>query len=89
MEIDLQARNEARQLLRQLSKRESEIATILTEGLSNKVAAQRLGLSVRTVEMHRGNALAKLGLRNILELTALWRTADIDPGMNESRGFNG
>ena len=89
MEIDLQARNEARQLLRQLSKRESEIATILTEGLSNKVAAQRLGLSVRTVEMHRGNALAKLGLRNIVGLTALWRTADIDPGMNESRGFNG
>ena len=89
MEIDLQARNEARQLLRQLSKRESEIASILTEGLSNKVAAQRLGLSVRTVEMHRGNALAKLGLRNIVGLTALWRTADIDPGMNESRGFNG
>ncbi len=57
----------------------SEIATILTEGLPDKVAAQRLGVIGRTVEVHRDNRLAKLGLRNIVELTALLRTTDMHP----------
>ena len=51
-----------------LSKRENEVVGLLCEGLSNKVAAQRLGLSVRTVEAHRARIMHKLGIRSAVEL---------------------
>lgn len=71
------ARTDARRRLGLLSAREREVVAILTEGVPNKVAAHRLGLSVRTVEMHRGNALSKLGLRSIAEVLALSVVADL------------
>ena len=52
---------------RLLSPRERAVLTILMEGLPNKVAAHRLSLSVRTVEMHRANALQKLQVRSLAE----------------------
>jgi len=75
----LSGRDDARRLLGQLSKRESEIVVILMKGLANKAAAYRLGLSVRTVEMHRSNALAKLEVRSIAEVVTLVATADQHP----------
>jgi two-component system response regulator FixJ len=71
------ARNDARLLIGQLSRRESDVLTILMQGTLNKVAAHQLGLSPRTVEMHRGNALAKLGLKSMVEVVALFATADL------------
>jgi len=44
-----------------------EVKMVLMNGISNKVAAYNLSLSVRTIEMHRANALAKLGSRSIAE----------------------
>lgn len=79
-ERTLRERDEARRLIGQLSRRESEIVAILLEGVSNKVAAYRLALSARTVEMHRGNALAKLKLRSIAEVIALVAKADLPKG---------
>lgn len=70
------AREDARRLIGQLSRRELQIVTILLEGVPNKVAAHRLDLSARTVEMHRANALAKLGLKSIAEVIALVTTAE-------------
>ncbi len=70
-------RDDARGLLGLLSQREREIVDILLEGVPNKVVANRLGLSVRTIEMHRGNALAKLQLRSIAEVLALTAAADL------------
>ncbi|WP_298191025.1 response regulator [Novosphingobium sp.] len=77
IERTVQSRRRARQLLGQLSRRESEVLTILMEGVPNKIAAHRLDLSPRTVEMHRGNALAKLGLKSIAEAVALVTAADL------------
>lgn len=77
LEGAVQARRAARRLLAQLSRREGEVLTILMEGVPNKVAAHRLDLSTRTVEMHRGNALAKLGLKSIAEAVALAATAQL------------
>jgi len=75
------ARNDARLLIGQLSKRESDVLTILMQGTLNKVAAHQLGLSPRTVEMHRGNALAKLGLKSMVEVVALFAAAELpNPG---------
>ena len=50
-----------------LTEREREILDLLTAGLSNKEIAQRLYLSVRTVEVHLRNVYAKLGVRTRLE----------------------
>jgi two-component system response regulator FixJ len=71
------ARNNARHLIGQLSRRESDVIRILMQGTLNKVAAHQLGLSPRTVEMHRGNALAKLGLKSMVEVVTLFATADL------------
>jgi DNA-binding CsgD family transcriptional regulator len=54
-----------------LSPRELEVTGLVSEGLANKAIAARLHLSVRTVEVHVRNALAKLGLENRTQL-ATW-----------------
>lgn len=79
IEQSVHRRDEARRLIGQLSKREREIIAILMEGVLNKEAAHRLGLSIRTVEMHRGNALAKLGLRSVAEVVTLISAAKLGP----------
>lgn len=50
----------ARSRMASLSVREGEVLEGLADGLSNKAIAIRLGISHRTVEIHRGNALGKL-----------------------------
>ncbi len=48
--------------------RERELIQLLAEGLSNKEAAEKLGISVKTVETHRAAVMRKLGLHSIGEL---------------------
>lgn len=57
--------------MRPLTPREREVMDLLIEGRANKVIADRLGISIRTVEVHRARVLAKLGVRNAVEL--VWR----------------
>ena len=47
-----------------LSPREVEVLTLVTEGLTNRKIAERLCISVKTVETHRGHLLEKLGLHD-------------------------
>ena len=58
-----------------LTNREREVLQLAAEGLTNAAIAERLVLSQRTVEMHRGNLMHKLGLNTFPELVryALWR----------------
>ena len=51
-----------------LSAREREVLQLVAEGQSNKDIANLLGLSVYTVETHRGNVLQKLNLHSVPEL---------------------
>lgn len=54
----------------QLSPREREVVARLAQGLSSKQIARDLGLSPRTVEMHRARLLRKLGVRSTALLLA-------------------
>jgi DNA-binding NarL/FixJ family response regulator len=52
-----------------LTIREREIAILVAGAMSSKEVAARLGLSTRTVEKHRANIYAKLGVRDVVGLT--------------------
>jgi DNA-binding NarL/FixJ family response regulator len=47
---------------KELSERESEVLRLIAWGHSNKEIAARLDLSVKTVEVHKANAMRKLGI---------------------------
>jgi two-component system response regulator NreC len=51
-----------------LTAREREVLHLAAEGLSNSAIAARLSISPRTVEMHHGNLMRKLRLRNQADL---------------------
>ena len=51
-----------------LSPREREIAQLLAEAKTNKEVAQRLGVSVKTIDAHRANIMRKLNLHSVAEL---------------------
>ena len=52
-----------------LSSREREVLQMLSEGLSTKQIASRLGVSIKTVETHRKQIMDKLDIHSIAELT--------------------
>ncbi len=52
-----------------LSYREKEILKLLAEGNSVKIIAEKLHLSIKTVETHRKNIQDKTGKKNLAELT--------------------
>ena len=52
----------------ELTYREVEILCLIARGYTNNQAAEKLHISVRTVEYHRGNLTAKLNLRSRSEL---------------------
>ena len=63
-----------------LSSRELEVLQLIAEGKANKQTAAELGISIKTVEKHRQNLMAKL---NIHEISGLTRYA-IGAGIIES-----
>ena len=50
-----------------LTPREKAVLTALVGGLSNKEIARELGISHRTVEVHRASLMTRLGARNLAE----------------------
>lgn len=62
-----------------LSPREEEVLRLLLTGAPNKIVARTLGLSVRTVEMHRAHMLTKLGARSTAEALHIAMLADTAP----------
>ena len=59
---------ESRLIPEELTSRELEILRLIARGYTNSQAAEKLHISVRTVEYHRGNLTAKLNLRSRSEL---------------------
>jgi FixJ family two-component response regulator len=69
---------EARCKVGTLSRREREVLEWLSLGCSNKVIARELGISPRTVEIHRANMMVKLGARHAAEAIRVWLQADLE-----------
>lgn len=70
--LQVRAESAGRQrLLEQITPREREVMDLILAGKLNKVIADELGISMRTVELHRSNIFAKLGVRSAVEL-AQW-----------------
>jgi len=52
-----------------LSPREAQVGGLVADGFSSPEIAEKLGLSPRTVEMHRARAMRRLGVDGVVELT--------------------
>lgn len=65
------SKHDAEKLLARLTLREAEVINLLVQGDANKKVAHDLGLSVRTVEVHRANVFAKIGVKNLPQMLAL------------------
>lgn len=59
-----------------LTEREREVLDQAARGLHAKEIARALGISPRTVEVHKSRVMAKLGVRNVAELVRFSLSAD-------------
>ena len=69
--LKARANDQTTDLLNQLSAREREVFDLLVEGLASKVIAVKLGISYKTVEVHRAHIREKLGATSLAELIRL------------------
>jgi len=73
----LVARRQAEERLASLSAREMEVLDMVASGSSSKLIGENLGISRRTVEIHRANIIRKAGTRTLAELLMLAREAGL------------
>ena len=66
--------------LNSLTRRELEILPLVVAGHSNKEIARHIGISYRTIEIHRARILTKTGVTNLLELARLYEASKLPPG---------
>ena len=64
-----------RQRLSDLTEREHDVMRLVVEGLPNKLIADQLDISVRTVEVHRARVFDKMDVKSAVELANLMREA--------------
>lgn len=73
-------------LRRRPSVRQREIIRLVSKGKTNKEIAATLGISVRTVEMHRAKAMKKLGLHSLAEVVHYAIRAGLTAANSQERG---
>lgn len=76
MEVDKEHRTK-RLVFERLSERERDVLELAVNGLPNKEIARILGISHRTVEVHRSRILLKTNTATVLELAALAKDCDV------------
>lgn len=72
-------KTEARRLLDLLTPREFEVMQLVITGKLNKQIAGELGTAEKTIKVHRGRVMKKLGLSSVAELVRLVETAHVAP----------
>jgi two-component system, LuxR family, response regulator FixJ len=73
----IHAEQRAQALIATLSGREMEVFRFLAQGLQNAAISERLGISARTVEVHRANLYKKLDVKNLAAVVRLALLAGI------------
>ena len=68
-----QAKGKVAQWLAELTEREREVMQLVIDGKPNKLVADALGISVRTVEVHRARVFDKMNVKSAVELANLLR----------------
>jgi two-component system response regulator FixJ len=71
-------KNKAADLIGGLSPREQDVLRWVVAGRANKVIAYDLGISPRTVEVHRANLMRKLGAASLSELVGIALSGGLD-----------
>ncbi|MEF8793290.1 response regulator transcription factor [Thiohalorhabdus sp.] len=71
-------RDRLRRRMERLTPREWEVARLVVDGLSSKAIAAKLGLSPKTVEVHRGRVMTKMGAKSSPELVQMIYEAGSD-----------
>jgi two-component system response regulator DctR len=66
-----QAAQSLQQRIAELTERERDVMQLVIDGLPNKLVADRLAISVRTVEVHRARVFDKMGVKSAVELANL------------------
>jgi two-component system response regulator DctR len=66
---------EWRERMDSLTDRERDVMDLVVAGLPNKLVADQLGISVRTVEVHRSRVFDKMGVKSAVELANALRGA--------------
>jgi two-component system response regulator DctR len=74
------ARARVAQALAELTEREREVMQLVIDGKPNKLVADALGISVRTVEVHRARVFDKMNVKSAVELANLLRGQDAGAG---------
>lgn len=69
----LRQQGEVRQRLEELTERERDVMRLVVEGIPNKLIADQLDISVRTVEVHRARVFDKMQVKSAVELVNLLR----------------
>ena len=77
-------RSEARRLLDSLTPREFEVMRMVVAGMLNKQIAGNLDISEKTVKVHRGRVMQKLGATSVAQLVRLGQRAGME-AMDETK----
>lgn len=75
VQTERRALHSVQQRMESLTERERDVMDLVIEGLPNKLVADRLNISVRTVEVHRARVFDKMGVKSAVELTNALRQA--------------
>jgi FixJ family two-component response regulator len=78
---------EAQHRITLLSRRERQVLELLSAGCANKEIGRRLEISPRTVEIHRGNMMAKLDAGHAADAVRLWLDAQQGGGSVAEAGL--
>lgn len=65
-----------RSMFDSLTSRERDVARLVAQGLLNKIIADKLSISEKTVQQHRGVVYKKLGIKNAVEAAEVLRIID-------------